>query len=77
MELTDYGSGSVEVMFLMFEGQDSTCSCFIPPLLFISKAHECSHTQNFTVKRTLSKIYTSVSIEISLIVVIGSLGNKC
>ena len=40
MELTDYGSGSVEVMFLMFEGQDSTCSCFIPPLLFISKAHD-------------------------------------
>ena len=40
MELIDYGSGSVEVMFLVFEGQDSTCSCFIPPLLFISKAHD-------------------------------------
>ena len=34
-------------MLLLVEGQDSTCSCFNPPLLFISKAltMPCSHTK--------------------------------
>ena len=41
-------SGS-EDMFLVAEGQDSTCFRFNPPLLFISKARAvpCSHTRNF------------------------------
>ena len=29
-----------DIMPLVVEGQDSTCSCLNPPLLFISKAHE-------------------------------------
>ena len=32
-------SGSGDMMFLVVEGQDSTCHCFNPILLLISKAH--------------------------------------
>ena len=54
------------IMPLVVEGQDSTRSCLNPPLLFISKAHEtlCLHTQNFTVTRTLKKVFSSVSREV-------------
>ena len=40
--------GSGDTMFLVVEGQDSTCPRLNPPLLFISKAHgmSCSHTRN-------------------------------
>ena len=41
--------GSGDVMFLVVEGQDSTCPCLNLPLLFISKAYDmaCSDTLNF------------------------------
>ena len=47
--------GSGDTMFLVVEGQDSTCPRFNLPLLFISKAHgmPCSHTRNF---RTWTRI---------------------
>ena len=35
----DMHSGSGDTMFLVAEEEDSRCSCFIPPLLFISKGH--------------------------------------
>ena len=55
-----------DIMPLVVEGQDSTCSCLNPPLLFISKAHEtlCLHTQNFAITRTLKKAFSSVSSEV-------------
>ena len=33
-------------MFVVVEGQDSTCPSVDPPLLFVPKAHgmQCSHT---------------------------------
>ena len=35
--------------FIVFKGQDSTCTRLNPPLLFISKAYgmSCFHTRNF------------------------------
>ena len=41
--------GSADVMFLVVEGQNSTCPRIDPPLLFISKTHDmpCSDTRNF------------------------------
>ena len=36
----DHGHcGSENIMFLVAEEQNSRCSCFNPPLLFISKRH--------------------------------------
>ena len=35
--------GIGEMMFLVVEGQDSTCPRMDPPLLFISKAHGACH----------------------------------
>ena len=32
-----YGSG--DIMFLVAEGENSRCSCFNPPLLFVFKRH--------------------------------------
>ena len=31
--------GSEDIMFLVNEEENSECSCFNPPLLFISKGH--------------------------------------
>ena len=40
--------GSGYILFLVMEGQDSTCPLLDPPLLFISKTHDIhAHTQNF------------------------------
>ena len=40
--------GSGDMVFVVAEGQDSTCACLDPPLLFIYKVHgmPCSHTRN-------------------------------
>ena len=64
-------------LFLVVEGQDSTCSRLNPSLMFISKAHDmsCSHIRKFKVEIALTKIYISVSSESSLILITGVLGN--
>ena len=53
------------MMFLVVEGQDSTCLSQDLPLLFISKVNAMSslHTQNFTIKRTLRKTFAKLSNE--------------
>ena len=33
--------GSGDMVFVVTEGQDSSCPCLHPPLLLISKAHAC------------------------------------
>ena len=38
-------SASGDIMFLVVERHDSTCSRLNPPLLFISKAHGISSSQ--------------------------------
>ena len=54
--------GGSEDMFVVVEGQDSTCPRLDPSLLFISKAHgmPCSHTRNF---RTQTQKFAAVSNE--------------
>ena len=44
--------GIGDMMFLVVEGQDSTCPRLNPSLLFISKANDmtCSHIQSFRTK---------------------------
>ena len=51
------GFCSGDMMFSVVEGQDFTCFCLIPPLLFFFKERHllCSHKQNFKIKRTLNK----------------------
>ena len=50
-------------MFLRVEEQDSICSGLNLPFLFTSKAYDMLrlHTESFTIKRTLTKIFASVS----------------
>ena len=47
--------GSGDLMFLVLEERNSTCSRLNPPLLFICYSMLRSHTWNFTIKRTLKK----------------------
>ena len=56
---------SGDMILLVAEGQDFTCSHLILSLLFISKAHGmlCSHTQNSTIKKTLIKSFATLSSE--------------
>ena len=67
-----------EDIFLVVEGQNFICSGLIHLLLFNSKAHvmSCSHTQNFTIKRTMKKTFASVFNEIRPILVTHFLGKK-
>ena len=57
--------GSEDLMSLLVEEQDYTCSCLNPSLLFIYKAHGMltSHRRNFVIKGTLTKTLASVSNE--------------
>ena len=62
-------------MCLVVEKQDFTCSCLILALLIFFKSiwHDgdlpdgmlCLHIRNFTIKRTLTKTFASVSNEIT------------
>lgn len=53
---------SREIMFLVTEEQDSIWCRLNLPLKFVPEEQGilCSHTQNFTINRTLTKIFASV-----------------